>query len=268
MLTSSLIADYQRDGYIIRRGLFSPEEAEDLRRHFMNFHDAGNYPGAKDIDPASPDPLRRYPRIMMPHRWDAKSLKWLTDPRIAACLTELLGLDPFGVQTMFYFKPPGARGQAYHQDQFYLRTQPGTCVAAWMAVDVCDSDNGCLYVIPGTQNVPVLCTIKADTIESWTDVTVPLPKGVTPVPVIQQPGDVLFFNGSVIHGSMPNRSQRFRCSMIGHYVLGNAQRVAKWYHPVLRMDGSEVPIGISEGGGPCGVWSEKDGQRVVELVNP
>jgi hypothetical protein len=32
---------------------------------------------------------------------------------------------------MIYFKAAGARGQALHQDQYYLRVNPGTCCAAW-----------------------------------------------------------------------------------------------------------------------------------------
>jgi ectoine hydroxylase-related dioxygenase (phytanoyl-CoA dioxygenase family) len=32
-----------------------------------------------------------------------------------------------------------------------------------------------------------------------------------------EPGDVLFFNGQVIHGSLPNRSStRFRRALIAH----------------------------------------------------
>ena len=83
--------------------------------------------------------------------------------------------EPVAVQSMFYFKPPGARGQALHQDNFYLRVKPGTCMAAWLPLDDCDEDNGCLQVVPGSQNWSVLCTVPADTTQSFTDVTVPLP---------------------------------------------------------------------------------------------
>jgi phytanoyl-CoA hydroxylase len=165
-----------------------------------------------------------------------------------------------------YFKPAGAKGQALHQDQFYLRVQPGTCLAAWMALDPCDEENGCLQVVPGTQDLPVLCTIEADTTQSFTDVTVPLPEGYEPVPVRMRPGDVLFFNGQLVHGSFPNSSEeRFRRSLIGHYIVGEAEKVAQWYHPVMRMDGSVVELDISERGGPCGIWVDQDGKVVVEM---
>src|ERR671930_654382 len=102
---------------------------------------------------------------------------------------------------MLYFKPPGARGQAAHQDQYYLRVKPGTCIAAWMALDPCDEANGCLEVLPGSQDWPVLCTIPADTSQSFTDGTVPLPDDAQLVPVIMEPGDVLFFTAHSFPGA-------------------------------------------------------------------
>ena len=82
-----------------------------------------------------------------------------------------------------------------------------------------------------------------------------------------QPGDVLFFNGQVVHGSLPNRSsERFRRSLIGHYIGGEAREVAKFYHPALRMDGSLVTLETSEGGGSCGIWVNQDGRQVIELA--
>jgi ectoine hydroxylase-related dioxygenase (phytanoyl-CoA dioxygenase family) len=168
---------------------------------------------------------------------------------------------------MIYFKPPGGRGQALHQDQYYLRVQPGSCIAAWMALDPCDDENGCLRVVPGSQRWPLLCTVKADLSQSFTDVTVPIPPGTEVQPVILQPGDVLFFNGQVVHGSGPNRSQdRFRRSLIGHYIGGEAREVWKWYHPALRMDGTPIEMGVSESGSTCGVWKEEDGTPVIQMA--
>ena len=270
MLSQEQVEHYQREGYVVARGLFSRPEAEFYIEHYMRLREAGSYPGDfQGVDPQSNDPLKRYPRMIHMHRWDEVSLKWMIDPRLNACMTALLGKEPYAVQTMLYFKPPGARGQALHQDNFYLRVQPGTCIAAWMALDPCDEQNGCLMVVPGTQDLPILCTVPADTTQSFTDITVPVPKDLPIVPVVMEPGDVLFFNGSLIHGSNPNRTtDRFRRSLIGHYAVGDAEKIARFYHPVLRMDGTEVPLGISEGGGPCGVWVEQDGKPTVELVHP
>ena len=259
---------FDEQGYLVARGLFDAEQAAFLREHFMRLREAGAYPGdVVGVDPSSDDPLKKYPRMIHMHRWDAVALDWLIEPRLAESLASLLGgMEPFAVQTMLYFKPPGARGQAVHQDQYYLRAEPGTCIAAWMALDSCDEENGCLEVVPGSHEWPVLCTIGADTNQSFTDVEVPLSDDAELVRVLMEPGDVLFFNGSLVHGSKPNRSDRFRRALIGHYIQGDAREVGYWYHPVLRMDGSEVELEKGLGGGPCGEWVDRDGRRAIELT--
>ncbi|MDF2439699.1 MAG: phytanoyl-CoA hydroxylase, partial [Abditibacteriota bacterium] len=162
---------------------------------------------------------------------------------------------------------PGARGQAMHQDNFYLQVKPGTCMAAWLALDECDEENGCMRVVPGSHNWPILCPTEADTSASFTNITVPLPPESSPVPVPMQAGDVLFFNGSLVHGSFPNTSQeRFRRSLIGHYVEGGTTELTRFDQPVLLMNGQEMSVGSSEAGAPCGEWIERDGALTIEVV--
>ncbi len=266
MLTDQHKARFDAAGYVVVQGLFSPDEVAHYREHFMTLRKHGTYPGdLAGVDVRSDDPLKRYPRMIHMHRWDDLSRQWVLDPRINACLTGLLGREPYAVQTMIYFKPPGARGQALHQDNFYLRAQPGTCMAAWLALDACDEANGCMQVVPGSHTWPLLCTTKADTTVSFTDVTVPLPPGETAQPVPMAAGDVLFFNGALVHGSYPNTTtDRFRRALIGHYIEGAAEQVAEFYHPALRMDGTPLELARSSGGGSCGVWVERDGAYVVE----
>jgi len=270
MIDSKQLETFQRDGYVVAPSLFSKAETETLRDHFMRLREAGSYPGdTAGVDIGSNDPLKRYPRMIHMHRWDNVSLRWMIDSRLNECMTALLGREPYAVQTMLYFKPPGARGQALHQDQFYLNVEPGTCMAAWMTLDRSDEENGCMRVVAGSHKLPVLCTTTADTTQSFTDVTVPIPDGTPVVPVVMEPGDVMFFHGSLIHGSYPNRSKtRFRRALIGHYIAGEAEKVAQYYHPVLRMDGTEVDLDVSERGGPCGVWVERDGHSAIEMKEP
>jgi phytanoyl-CoA hydroxylase len=262
-----LVSRYHRDGYVVVDGLFSREEAETYIEHFMRLRTTGSYPlDHSGVDTEAYDPILQYPRMTHIQRWDQTSLEWLTHERMNRCLTQLLGREPYAGQGMLYFKPPGSRGQAMHQDQFYLKVQPGTCMGAWMALDPSDEDNGCLQVAPGSQSLSILCTEKADTTRSFTDVAVPVPSDLKIVPLIMQPGDVVFFTGALIHGSYPNTSSdRFRRAIAGHYVVGEAEKVAAYYQPVLRMDGTELALGTSEGGGPCGVWVDRDGHPVVTM---
>lgn len=267
MLTRLQKRQFDSQGYLNVQKLFSEQEVLRFRRHFMQLRETGSYPGdSAGVDNGSKDPLKRYPRMIHMHRWDQLSLRWMLDPRLRDCMTDLLEREPFAVQTMLYFKPPGARGQALHQDQHYLRVQPGTCIAAWLALDDCDEENGCLRMVPDSHNWPLLCSADADTTQSFTDVTVDLPDDVEARPVIMQAGDVVFFNGQVVHGSLPNTSaDRFRRAFIGHYIAGEANEVSKYYHPVLRMDGVEVTLNIGQGGDLCGRWVDVDGTPQIEM---
>ena len=269
MSRQTIVDQFKSDGFVVVPALFGQEEINAIKSHFMALNKAGHgFEGDRHTLLGEDDPLKAYPRIVHPHRIDELSLNWLLDDRLRDWTTTLLGREPFAAQTMFYFKPPGARGQALHQDQRPLRVHPGTCLAAWMAVDICDEENGCIQVVPGSHTLPELCTIKADLSLSFSGDTVPLPPGSQPQPVIMQAGDVLFFNGQVIHGSLPNTSEsRFRCALIAHYIEGDARKVAEFYHPILTFDGNEVDVSISEGGGPCGVFVVDDSEQRVVMVD-
>jgi phytanoyl-CoA hydroxylase len=258
----SLAEQFARDGYVMVRGMFSPAEVEEIRQTFAKIHEEG-VPGHYDRHVAHDgvenpnDPLYQYPRVMMPHRYNETARRYMLHPKVRACLSTFFGQEPVGTQSMFYFKPPGARGQALHQDQFYLLVEPGTCIAAWTAIDDCDADNGGMMVVPNTKDAPVVCPDEADKGESYTRHFVPVPKGQKPELVKMKAGDTLFFNGNVIHGSGPNRSKdRFRRAFICHYAQGNLARISGSYHPLVRMDGTDYEVEVQSSGGPCGEgWS-------------
>lgn len=268
MNDSEVIDQFQKEGYAVLPGVFERDEVAALKAHFMALNKQGHgFEADKATLLGNDDPLKAYPRLVHPHRFDQLSLDWLLDARLRYWTTALLGREPYAAQTMFYFKPPGARGQALHQDQKSLRVRPGTCLAAWMAVDDCDEANGCIQIVPGTQDLPQLCLIEADLTQSFSSKTVPVPPGKAPVPVLMRAGDVLFFNGQVIHGSYPNSSEsRFRRALIAHYVVGEAEKVAEFYHPLLTFDGAAVELKLSEQGGPCGIFAD-DAAGSIEMVS-
>jgi len=245
--------EWEENGFVLARGVFSADEIARIREHFMEWNASDRREDFDRIDQTGQDPLAQFPRIIHPHRRDALSLEFLLDGRMQQLLSTFLDEEPFGAQTMFYFKPPHARGQALHQDQAYLRAAPGTCVAGWLAVDDCDEENGCMSVVPGSHRLPILCPIPADRTESFTGEQVPVPDGYQAVPMLMKAGDVLFFHGNLIHGSGPNRSDtRFRRSLIAHYITGNSTEAWEFYHPLLRFDGTEAHLADAENGSECG----------------
>jgi ectoine hydroxylase-related dioxygenase (phytanoyl-CoA dioxygenase family) len=257
------VQTFNDQGYVVVRGVYSGDEIAAVREAFMAQAEGGPTPGLSDVPKgvAPGDPLSRYPRMMNPHRHPDKAvgrlaLEFLLAKRLEPLLTAMLGEEPLAAQTMFYFKPPGARGQELHQDNFYLRVAPGTCIAAWLAVDDVDEENGGMKLVPGTQHMDIACPEAADLRTSFSADYVPIPEGKTAVHANMRAGDVLFFNGSVIHGSTPNTSTtRFRRSLIAHYVPRSSEQVAGWYRPLLSFGMDEVEVAEALGGGPCGTMA-------------
>ncbi len=262
-LTPEQYDRFENDGHLIIKGFYSPDEVQVLTDTFMEMHRQGPIPGffaPKTAEEAKGDPLRMYPRIMHPHRFNDVPLKYLLDRRLELVLTDLFGEEPLAAQSMLYFKPAGGRGQALHQDNFYLNVHPGTCIAAWLALDHVDLENGCLEVVPGTHKMDLFCPEEADASVSFTREYVPPPPGLEKVPVIMEPGDMLFFNGTLVHGSGPNTSKdRFRRSFICHYIGRSAEQMSTWYRPILTFDGAEVTLDAYDGGGPCGTEGDAAG---------
>ena len=249
-------AQFDSQGYCTVANLFTSEELGEIEDFFEVYRTTGGKAFDKDSSYDEIDPSQRQLRAMQPHRYSRKVKEWFLNPRVAAVLEHLLGRPALGAQTMYYYKPPGARGQGMHQDNFYLLAQPATCIAAWTPIDDADEENGCLWVVPGSQDGEIYCPEKKG--EKWLSYgdshITRFPRDTKPIPVPVKRGETLFFGGHLIHGSGPNRSKtRSRRTFIGHYVDDASTEVSRFYHPILDMQGNVAShVEVTTGGGPCG----------------
>jgi phytanoyl-CoA hydroxylase len=209
---------YREDGFVLVRGLVGAQRAALMRDHFMALRAQGAKPGDMGGDPRqASDPLNRYPRMINMHGWDERSAAWSADAAVVTVASALIGQNTVLNQTMLYFKPPGARGQALHQDQQYITIDP--LIGAWCALDRCDRANGQMIVVPGSQRHGVLPVRPVDAASSFTSGGTVVPPGSRELGVDMEPGDVLFFAGATIHGSYANTTvDRFRRAFICHFV--------------------------------------------------
>lgn len=253
---SATATDFAQDGVTHLRGLLTPDEIEEIRATFMAQVESDPSIGNDDGTPAD-DILTRYPRFIHPHRHTDLPVgrlarRWMLDDRVVEPLEALVG-PVLAAQSMFYFKPPTARGQALHQDNIFLQAHPETCYAVWIAVDHCDEANGALKVVPGSHRQEIICPEEADETESFTTQGLRVPEGMRVDQTRMEAGDALIFHGSLVHGSGPNRTlDRYRRSLIFHYVPQGSQEVARHYQPLLDRQGREVLVAESADGGQCG----------------
>ena len=167
--------------------------------------------------------------------------------------------DPVVPQSMYIFKQAQTGGAVNsHQDSTFLFTTPQqTCLGLWLALDEATIENGCLWVRPGSHKEAVrrqYCrnpdhfgqdVIDARSNQAAGDIDAPkfvmhtldeqpdikwegkLPDGGWQglfdsgfVPVECQAGDLLAFEGTLDHLSLPNFSQKARHTFQLHLVEG------------------------------------------------
>jgi len=247
---------FHEDGYCVVDDLFTDEDLQEIEDFFEEYKHCGGkvFDGGSGYEEI--DITKRQLRAMHPHRYSQKVVEWFIKPTVASVLESLLGRPALGAQTMYYFKPPGAAGQQMHQDNFYLVAQPATCIAAWTPIDSADIDNGCLWVVPGSHRMDILCPDGGDdSVKEYGARHIgKFPRGQKPIAVPVPRGSTMFFGGNLIHGSGPNRTtNRSRRTFIGHYIDEASEKVSRFYHPVLNMRGETVShVEEYAGGGPCG----------------
>ncbi len=222
-LSDEQIHQYQETGFFVVPGLFDTATAQQMIQHYMKRRAEGPKLGDSGGTTDHPeDPNHQYPRMINMHNWDTLTGEWAMQDTLLGIVEQLIDDKPVLRQTMLYFKPPGGRGQALHQDEQYITTDP--LIGVWIALDQSDRSVGQMVVVPGSHKRGLLQVEAANTAISFTDVQSVMPDGVEEFYVDMEPGDALFFDGKTIHGSYMNETHdRWRRSFICHYIGEHAK---------------------------------------------
>jgi phytanoyl-CoA hydroxylase len=181
--------------------------------------------------------LKKYVAIHFPHKISPVIKQFLSHKAIVDVLTKIVSPNLKCMQSMLFVKAPGKAGQAWHQDEFYIPTRDKSLVGVWVAIDDADVSNGCLRIIPGTNNPAYIMPRVANSNKEFADVDA---IDVTQysdllIPVEVKKGAVVFFHGYTIHSSLSNKTaDRFRTALVTHYM--SAESMLPW-----DQDGSLPP---------------------------
>jgi ectoine hydroxylase len=226
------VAAFDRDGYLIVRGLYSPDEVQLLHRiaradmeHNKQAH------AAKDAD-------------------GRESKLWLTDDtdkadiynaichgrRMVETMARLLGDEVYLYHYKMMLKEPRVGGAwEWHQDYGYwysnncLFPHMGSCM---IAVDRASKANGCLQVIPGSHKMGRIehGTFGTQTGADPDRVQLAL-EHMELVYAEMDPGDALFFHSNTLHRSDANTSDDPRWTLICCYNTRHNPCDNKGGHP-------------------------------------
>ncbi|KRE98463.1 phytanoyl-CoA dioxygenase [Paenibacillus sp. Soil766] len=217
-ITEEQYKQFERDGYLLLRKGCSADLIRAFNTHIYELRNQVEVPKWADCEESKKFSLR----LFNPHKHDSFSRQMMKLPLIRGVLAQLMGKEANCVQSMYFYKEPGSPGQASHQDYYYIKNDPMTMIAAWVALEEkVDVENGCLWVIPGTHTLGLLPHGDVKNLEeheSWTQET----EGIdltNQIPVEMEAGDILFFSELLIHSSNKNRSKdRWRRSYVCHYI--------------------------------------------------
>jgi ectoine hydroxylase-related dioxygenase (phytanoyl-CoA dioxygenase family) len=203
-----LTTTFEREGYVIARNVLDRELVEEGREHIAWL-------------------LRKNPGIrgeQLHHHLVAKDAFWVrlvSDPRLLDVAQQFIGPDIALFASHYIAKPPGdGLPVLWHQDGSYWPLKPMRVVTLWVAFDDVSAENGCMRVVPRTQ--------QRDLSELFPNEGRPnaLGRSMDPalvdesqaVDVVLAAGDVSIHHPNLIHGSNPNTSARWRRGLTIRYI--------------------------------------------------
>ena len=228
---------FKDNGFLALKDGLSLAEVEELRRETVRIcrGEAGEVVGVNPVDADVPDAdvLQQYLCIHYPNKISALMRGYVSHPAIVDVLTKIIGPNVKSMQSMLFIKSAGKPGQAWHQDEDFLPSRDRSITAAWIALDDATVDNGCLWVIPGSQRHWILWQMQ-DTDDARFDCTaesIGFPyTDEDAVPVEVTAGSIVFFNGYLLHRSLPNRTaHQYRRTLVSHYM--SAESLLPWKLP-------------------------------------
>jgi chlorinating enzyme len=227
------VDDYRSLGFAVLRGALSEPEVSELNAEAVDLaRQVAGGPATEGLAGAGrgDDALQAVHCIHHPHKASPVMRAAMAHPSLVDALTAVIGPNVKAMQSMYFVKAMGKPGQAWHQDEHFIPTRDRSLTAAWIALDDATTENGCLWVLPGSHRRGVLYPDrKVDDVRFDCNTEAygyPYAEGDA-VPVEVPAGAALIFNGYLLHRSLPNTGRHgFRRALVNHYM--SAESLLPW----------------------------------------
>lgn len=267
----SWLADYDDSGFTVLQSVFSPSEVAELNAETLRLvrGDLGEIAGSR-VTPGMSDAQALASTICVhfPHKRSELFARALHRPEIVDAMTDIIGPDVKAMQSMAFLKSEGKPGQAWHQDEQFIPTRDHSLTAAWIALDDATVQNGCLWAHPGSHRLGVLYPDREQEDEQFDCAREAFDfpyDDRAAVPLAVRAGDVVVFDGYLLHRSLPNYGGLgMRRALVNHYMSSNS--------PLPWMSQIGVPIAATDyrdivpvAGVDYYAWRGTSDQSVVEV---
>ena len=232
-LPADAVDFYRENGFLVLEDVITPDELAEIRREATKIcrGDYGEFNGLVPSQPGDTDDdvLARHLCIHFPDRISAIIRASMAHPGQVEVLTKVIGPDVKAMQSMLFIKASGKPGQAWHQDEFFIPTRDRSLTGGWMALDDATVENGCLWVLPGSHKPGVIYPSRGhdDRRFDCTGEAIFPYADSDAVPVEVKAGSIVFFNGYLLHRSLPNYAKTgYRRVLVNHYM--SAESLLPW----------------------------------------
>lgn len=231
-LSPEQVRAWNADGYLAPLDVLNSGEATDYRDYFDDLLAQALAAGRDSYS------------ISSAHMKHARVWDLLNHPRIVGPVRDLLGEDVIGWGAHFFCKMPGdGKSVEWHQDCSYWPLTPTKAITAWLAIDDADLENGCMEVAVGshTRGLIEFETTGADS-GNVLDQAVKNPERygrmvATPL----KAGQMSLHSDLLLHGSLPNNSQRRRCGLTLRYCPADVNAYLGWNQKGVVVSGQADP---------------------------
>ena len=231
LLTEEQLSDYERDGYIVVRNLFSEEEIDLLGQAARNDNEMDKSSSERDDGEGNAVRL-----ALWNHPGDGIYGMFARCQKMVDRVEEILREEVYHYHSKMILKDAKVGGAwAWHQDYGYWYQNgvlsPNLC-SVMIAVDQATIENGCMQVIKGSHKLGRINHIlSGDQAGADMERVEEAKKRLDLVHVTMEPGDALFFHSNTLHASDANESDHPRWAMICCYNAASNDPYKDSHHP-------------------------------------
>lgn len=203
-----LKSQYDRDGFVIVRGLLSSERLAELKAKLDDYIQ-NTVPGlppecAFYHDRTRPETLKQM-QFMERDPWFAA---YCDDPAWRGLAESLIGEEAHCQSPEWFNKPAGVdHPTPPHQDNYYFNLKPFNVLTIWLALDPVDEENGCLRYVGGSHTEGFRPHSRSNVLGFSQGITDYSAADTARETLIRlQPGDAAIHHGMTIHRADPNKS--------------------------------------------------------------
>lgn len=147
-----------------------------------------------------------------------------TDPRILDLVEDIVGPDILCWASAILSKAPhDPKAVPWHQDASFWSLSPARTVTVWLAVDDANEANSAMRFIPGTHDRSAFSVQSTGGEAVFHKETADAETLGTPFNNVLNAGQVSLHADMLVHGSLPNTSDRRRCGLTLRYCPPEVQ---------------------------------------------